>query len=217
MPSALTPTLLLLTSYLIGSLPFAVWVSKLKGIDPRAAGSKNPGATNVTRTAGLPLGLLTLLLDALKGAAGVLLLSPHGEGWAAAAGWLAVLGHCTSPFLSFRGGRGVATTGGALLALHLGLGLAATFTWLLALIITRRAAWASLTLSVGVVILSLQPDVSAAVKLFSAGAGALIAARHWEYLKALLTQRAPSRSTARLTARLTPSLTRRPARRGRKR
>jgi glycerol-3-phosphate acyltransferase PlsY len=194
MQSALTPPLLLLLSYLIGALPFAVWVAKIKGIDPRKSGSKNPGATNVTRTAGLPLGLLTLLLDALKGTAAVLLLTPHGGGWAAAAGWIAVFGHCTSPFLGWRGGRGVATTGGALLTLHLGLGLAATLTWVLALLITRRAAWASLTLSLGVVILSLQPDVPSEVKLFSACAGALIAARHWEYLKALLPKRAPTRT-----------------------
>ncbi len=187
MPPALTPALLLLLSYALGALPFAVWVGRLKGVDPRASGSKNPGATNVTRTAGLKWGLLTLLLDALKGAAAVWLLSAHGLGWAAAAGWLAVLGHCTSPLLSFRGGRGVATTGGALLALHLGLGLAAVFTWLLALLVTRRAAWASLALSGGVVLLSLQPDVPSAVQLFCAGAGALIAARHWEYLKALLS------------------------------
>lgn len=186
MPPALPPALLLLLSYALGALPFAVWVGRLKGVDPRASGSKNPGATNVTRTAGLRWGLLTLLLDALKGAAAVWLLSGRGLGWAAAAGGLAVLGHCTSPLLSFRGGRGVATTGGALLALHLGLGLAAVLTWLLALLVTRRAAWASLTLSVGVVLLSLSPDVPTPVQLFCAGAGALIAARHWEYVRALL-------------------------------
>jgi len=111
-------------SFLLGSLPTGVLLARLRGVDPRAAGSGNVGATNVARTAGRLLGLATLALDGAKGALAVFLaeraaLAAGGAplAWGASAAVAAVLGHAYSPALGFRGGKGVATSLGALAAL----------------------------------------------------------------------------------------------------
>lgn len=117
---------ILLGAWLLGSLPTAVILGQLAGVDVRNAGSGNPGATNVARTAGRGLGLATLLLDAAKGAVPVLLASQlqpgAGDGGEVSslpllAALGAVLGHIFPPALGFRGGKGVATALGAVLAL----------------------------------------------------------------------------------------------------
>ena len=166
-PSLDIPLLWASISYGLGALPFAVWIGALTGRDPRQRGSKNPGASNVARTAGVKWGILTLLLDAAKGAAvpslmlaGVLISAPS-EGarlsldeWAALSGLSAILGHVTSPLLGFKGGRGVATTLGAAMALHAGLATLALAIWLVTLAITRVPAWASLAMSATLVVMS---------------------------------------------------------------
>lgn len=128
--------LFVIASYLIGSLSFAVIVSRLFGLpDPHSYGSGNPGATNVLRTGKKLAALLTLLGDMFKGAAAVLLVrlaGPHYgvelEGAAVCA--LAVfLGHLFPVFHRFRGGKGVATAAGILLAIQPWLGLATLSTW----------------------------------------------------------------------------------------
>ena len=107
-----------LFAYLLGSIPTGLVVSRLfTKIDPRQTGSKNIGATNVYRTAGKKLGILTLAIDVLKGALPVWMaiywgLRPH---WVALAGLSPVLGHIFSIFLGFKGGKGVATALGAYL------------------------------------------------------------------------------------------------------
>ena len=107
-----------LFGYLLGSIPTGLVVSRLfTKIDPRQTGSKNIGATNVYRTAGKKLGILTLAIDVLKGALPVWMaiywgLRPH---WVALAGLSPVLGHIFSIFLGFKGGKGVATALGAYL------------------------------------------------------------------------------------------------------
>jgi acyl phosphate:glycerol-3-phosphate acyltransferase len=107
-------------AYLLGSIPFPYLLAKLKtGQDIREMGSGNVGATNVMRTAGKTVGLITLVLDIAKGATAVLLgryLLDQAAG-AAAAGFFAVLGHAYPIFLGFRGGKSVATGGGAFLML----------------------------------------------------------------------------------------------------
>ncbi len=119
--SPLPVLVLLLVSYLLGSVPFGVLLAKLfGGADVRKAGSGNIGATNVARVAGPAAGVLTLLLDAAKGWLAVWLAGHvmHGEaGFLVAAGFLALLGHCFPPWLRFRGGKGVATAAGAFAAL----------------------------------------------------------------------------------------------------
>ena len=108
-------------AYLLGSIPFGLLVAHvLGGKDVRKAGSGNIGATNVSRVAGPFAGILTLLLDAAKGAVAVLAAARLTEGsatWMIVAGLLALLGHCYPLWLHFRGGKGVATAAGIFLVL----------------------------------------------------------------------------------------------------
>ena len=124
-------------AYLLGSLSFGVIVSRLMGLgDPRSYGSGNPGATNVLRSGNQTAALLTLLLDALKGVAAVLLVAAFGPRWGlgtgaqALAGLAAFVGHVWPVFFRFAGGKGVATAAGVLLALNPWLGLATLAIWL---------------------------------------------------------------------------------------
>lgn len=196
--TSLSIGLSLVGAYLLGALPFAVWVGKLKGVDPRARGSKNPGASNVARTLGVRWGLLTLALDGLKGYLAALCITRYGtqaqpnallsnELWSALAGFMAVLGHCSSPFLGFKGGRGVATTGGGLLALHPGLGALCSIGWVLALMVTQRPAWASLLLCAVMLVLSQAQGVSDATQLFAILSSVVIVLRHWTHLVKLVS------------------------------
>ncbi|AIE86705.1 glycerol-3-phosphate 1-O-acyltransferase PlsY [Fimbriimonas ginsengisoli] len=111
-----------LLAYFIGAIPFGVIVCRSKGIDIFKFGSGNPGATNVSRAVGKPLGALVFLLDVLKGLVPALiarqnvtqdLYGMHAQAWWFVAGLCAVLGHCYSVFLRFRGGKGIATSLGA--------------------------------------------------------------------------------------------------------
>ena len=108
-----------LLAYFLGSLPFAVWIARLRGRDVLAQGSGNPGALNVRRVAGWGAGVAVLVLDMGKGLAAVALPWWRHAPWPVvmAAGVAAVAGHCFSPFLKFRGGRGIATSGGVLFLL----------------------------------------------------------------------------------------------------
>jgi glycerol-3-phosphate acyltransferase PlsY len=138
-------------AYLIGSLPFAVIVSRaLRLPDPRSYGSGNPGATNVLRTGRKLAAVLTLAGDGGKGWLAVFLAArcaaEYGVSWpAVAACAVAVfLGHVFPLFLGFKGGKGVATAGGVLLALDLWLGLAALATWIIVALLSRYASLASI-------------------------------------------------------------------------
>lgn len=116
-------TLALILAYLLGSIPFGFLIVKLRsGADIRETGSGGTGATNVTRKAGKGAGIVTLLLDALKGVAAVLaarwLTDEAGTSWVVAgAGVLAVIGHCFPVWLKFKAGKGVATGLGVFLAI----------------------------------------------------------------------------------------------------
>jgi acyl phosphate:glycerol-3-phosphate acyltransferase len=115
----MSPYLYIVCAYLAGSIPVGLILSRLKGKDPRKTGSGNIGATNVMRTAGKTLGLITLLGDALKGLIPVIVAVVQGQPQiiVAATGLAAFLGHLYSLFLRFRGGKGIATSAGVLLAL----------------------------------------------------------------------------------------------------
>ncbi len=146
--------LALLAGYLIGSLAFAVIVSRLMGLsDPRSYGSGNPGATNVLRSGNRAAALITLALDALKGYVPVLLvlifgprlgLAEHTPTVAAFTGLAAFAGHLWPVFFRFRGGKGVATAAGALLALNPWLGAATLLSWLIIAAFFRYASLASI-------------------------------------------------------------------------
>jgi glycerol-3-phosphate acyltransferase PlsY len=143
--------LALVASYLIGSLSFAVIISRVMGLaDPRSYGSGNPGATNVLRSGNKAAAILTLAFDALKGYLPVLLVllvGPRfglGEGTAAFAGLAAFLGHLWPVFFRFQGGKGVATAAGALLGLNPWLGAATLATWVIIAFFFRYSSLASL-------------------------------------------------------------------------
>ena len=147
--AAAAPALLLFLAagYLLGSLPFAVIVSRVFGLaDPRSYGSGNPGATNVLRSGNKKAALFTLLGDALKGVAAVVLARSLNapELVVALTGLAAFLGHLFPLFLKFKGGKGVATAAGVLLALDPVVGLAALGTWLAAAVVTRYSSLAAL-------------------------------------------------------------------------
>ena len=152
---ALLPTLLpllcALAAYLLGSLSFAVLVSRAFGLaDPRSYGSGNPGATNVLRSGSKPAAVATLLLDALKGALPVLLVQQFGEahglgeGTQALVGLAAFIGHLWPVFFGFKGGKGVATAIGVLLALNPWLGLATLATFVIIVAFFRYVSLASI-------------------------------------------------------------------------
>jgi acyl phosphate:glycerol-3-phosphate acyltransferase len=141
----------LLGAYLIGSLSFAVIVSRFMGLDdPRSYGSGNPGATNVLRSGNRAAAVLTLAFDALKGYVPVLLVLLYGprfglgESAAAFAGLAAFLGHLWPVFFRFQGGKGVATAAGVLLAFNPWLGLATLLSWVLIAVFFRFSSLASI-------------------------------------------------------------------------
>ena len=132
--------------YLLGSIPFGIVIARALGLgDLRQIGSGNIGATNVLRTGNKPAALATLILDSGKGAAAVLIARAlAAEDAAQLAGLCAFLGHCFPVWLGFRGGKGVATFLGILLALNFLLGAATCLTWLVAAVIGRMSSAAAL-------------------------------------------------------------------------
>jgi acyl phosphate:glycerol-3-phosphate acyltransferase len=140
-----------IAAYLIGSLSFAVIVSRLMGLkDPRTFGSGNPGATNVLRSGNKAAAIVTLLLDALKGLLPVLLVKWFGksyglgDGTIALVGLAAFLGHLWPVFFKFKGGKGVATFIAVVFGIDLVLGLATGATWLIIAFFFRYSSLASL-------------------------------------------------------------------------
>lgn len=149
---AFFPVLAAVASYLIGSLSFAVIVSRVMGLsDPRTFGSKNPGATNVLRSGSKTAAIVTLLLDAAKGWLPVMLVrwygKPYGleDGTMAMVGLAAFVGHLYPVFFGFAGGKGVATALGVLLGINWILGLATAATWLIMAYFFRYSSLAALT------------------------------------------------------------------------
>ena len=151
----LFPVLATALAYLLGSLSFAVIVSRAMGLsDPRTFGSKNPGATNVLRSGNKGAAVATLLLDAAKGWLPVVLVrwfgAPYGleEGTQALVGLAAFVGHLWPVFFRFQGGKGVATALGVLLGFSGWLGLATAATWLIIAFFFRYSSLAALVAAV---------------------------------------------------------------------
>ncbi|MBN8493054.1 MAG: glycerol-3-phosphate 1-O-acyltransferase PlsY [Burkholderiales bacterium] len=149
--SYLPSVLAVLAAYLIGSLSFAVIVSRGMGLqDPRTYGSGNPGATNVLRSGNRSAAVLTLAFDALKGYVPVLLALVYGPAWGlgelavSMVGLAAFLGHLWPVFFGFKGGKGVATAAGVLLALNPWLGAATLLTWVIIAAFFRYSSLASI-------------------------------------------------------------------------
>jgi glycerol-3-phosphate acyltransferase PlsY len=189
----------LIGGYLLGSIPFGVLVMKAAGAgDPRAIGSGNIGATNVLRSGRRGLAALTLLGDGGKGAVAVLIawLATRGTGAepmiVAIAAGAAFLGHLFPVWLGFKGGKGVATFFGALLAAAWPVGLAAGATWILMAFFFRISSLAALTAAVLAPLLALfvfdRPYPIALLSLFMA---LLIFVRHQENIRRLLKGEEP--------------------------
>ena len=148
---ALYPIIAAVVAYLIGSLSFAVIVSRVMGLaDPRSYGSGNPGATNVLRSGNKAAAILTLLFDALKGFLPVLLVQLYGarfglgEGTVALVGLAAFVGHLWPVFFHFKGGKGVATAAGVLLAFNPLLGALTLLTWIIIAVFFRYSSLAAI-------------------------------------------------------------------------
>lgn len=178
-------------AYLLGSVPFGIVMAQLFGLgDLRKIGSGNIGATNVLRTGNKPAALLTLLGDAGKGGAAVLLARALvGEDAAQLAGVMAFLGHCFPVFLRFRGGKGVATFLGTLLALSWPLGVVACLTWLAAAAAFRMSSLAALIAAVAAPVFALWLVPQALV--FSIALATLIFYRHAANIRRILNGEEP--------------------------
>jgi glycerol-3-phosphate acyltransferase PlsY len=152
---AIYPLIATVAAYLMGSLSFAVLVSRVMGLnDPRTYGSKNPGATNVLRSGNKAAAIVTLLLDALKGWLPVVAVQVWGEafglgnGTVALVGLAAFLGHLFPVFFGFKGGKGVATAAGVIIGFNPWLGLASLATWLIVAFFFRYSSLASIVTAV---------------------------------------------------------------------
>ncbi|ADU95983.1 glycerol-3-phosphate 1-O-acyltransferase PlsY [Thermovibrio ammonificans] len=179
----------ILLAFLLGSVPFGYVIGKLKGVDVRKHGSGNIGATNVSRVLGKKWGAVVLLLDALKGALPVLLLKLSGAPlhYQVLAGLAAVLGHCFSPFLGFRGGKGVATGLGAFLVISPKVTFFAFLIFIVVFLLTRYVSLSSITAALSYPLLFKffeKPDeasfIAVAVTAF------VIVAKHYQNILRLL-------------------------------
>lgn len=184
--------------YLSGSLSFAVVVSRLMGLsDPRTYGSKNPGATNVLRSGNKKAAALTLLLDAVKGWLPVWWVAAYGGAWGLGAGTIALvglaafLGHLYPVFFRFKGGKGVATAAGVLLAFSPWLGLLVLLTWIATALISRYSSLGAIVAAVAAPLYYFLGDgllwsVEGPVGLAVAIMGLLLLWRHAENIQRLL-------------------------------
>jgi glycerol-3-phosphate acyltransferase PlsY len=165
--------LYIVAAYLIGSVPFGYIAGRLNGIDLREHGSRNIGATNAVRVLGKGWGIPVFVMDFLKGFAPLLFMkchlggdmtafSPADMGWFLGVMFALILGHTFTCFLKFKGGKGVATTGGCLFALSPWVGGAALLFWVVSMIFTRYVSFSSIMAGVGMIL-------AAAIQLHTAG------------------------------------------------
>jgi len=202
-PALTTLGLLALGGYLLGSIPFGVLLTRAAGAgDVRNIGSGNIGATNVLRTGRKDLAFATLILDAGKGAAALLVAramipGEAGQVAGAIAGGAAFLGHLFPVWLGFKGGKGVATFFGLLIAAWWPLGLLAGATWILIALVFRISSLSALVASAVAPALSLAPlpaldlPTPAAITALAAVTAVLIWVRHAANIGRLLTGREP--------------------------
>ncbi|MBK1657930.1 glycerol-3-phosphate 1-O-acyltransferase PlsY [Paracraurococcus ruber] len=184
--------LALALGYALGSIPFGLVLTRAAGLgDIRQIGSGNIGATNVLRTGSKALAAATLLLDLLKGVAALLAAGAlWGETAGLVAGFGAMLGHAFPAWLGFKGGKGVATGGGVLLAAAWWLGLGAALAWLATAVVTRISSAAAIAACVAAPVIALlagRTDLA----VFAAGIAALVVWRHRPNIERLLAGTEP--------------------------
>ena len=155
--------LYIVAAYLIGSVPFGYIAGRLNGIDLREHGSRNIGATNAVRVLGKGWGIPVFIMDFLKGFGPLMFMKCHlgGDmtvftpaqmGWFLGVMFALILGHTFTCFLKFKGGKGVATTGGCLFALSPWVGGAALLSWIVSMIFTRYVSFSSIMAGVGMIV-----------------------------------------------------------------
>jgi acyl phosphate:glycerol-3-phosphate acyltransferase len=189
MNALISATSFVLLGYLLGSLPFAVLVSKAFGIaDPRTFGSGNPGATNVLRSGNKLAALLTLVGDALKGWIAMWLARKLGADamGVALAALAAFLGHVFPVFLKFKGGKGVATALGVLAGFNGWVALICAAAWLITALITRYSSLAALLAAVAAPIATAWLNVGTEALIATTVMSAILIIRHRDNIKRLL-------------------------------
>jgi len=190
----MTTLIFVVCAYLIGSVSFAVLMSKAFGLeDPRTYGSGNPGATNVLRSGKKAAAILTLLGDAAKGWLAVFLairFAPHDDQGLLIVALVALavfLGHVFPVFLKFKGGKGVATALGVLLALSVWMGLAVLATWLVVAVAFRYSSLAALVASITAPIFAMLVHLRPELVLATAIMSMLLFWRHKKNIHNLMT------------------------------
>jgi glycerol-3-phosphate acyltransferase PlsY len=183
------PVFYVLTAFFLGSLPFGHWLALARGIDLRNQGSGNTGATNVGRVLGKKWGIFVFVLDLGKGWIAVALAKSVGnlpETWSVTVGVFAVLGHVFSPWLGFRGGKGVATSAGILIGLAPWVALGVALIWFLAFQMSRTVSVASLCAATAfpLFVFWLMPEQKV-FQWISIGMTVLVWFRHRDNLKRL--------------------------------
>jgi len=183
------PVFYVLTAFFLGSLPFGHWLALVRGIDLRNQGSGNTGATNVGRVLGKKWGIFVFVLDLGKGWIAVALAKSVGnlpETWSVTVGVFAVLGHVFSPWLGFRGGKGVATSAGILIGLAPWVALGVALIWFLTFQMSRTVSVASLCAATAfpLFVFWLMPEQKV-FQWISIGMTVLVWFRHRDNLKRL--------------------------------
>lgn len=189
----IAPALVTIGAYLLGSVNFAILIAQRRGVDVRAVGSGNPGATNAGRALGKRTGRVVLLLDALKGVIPVAALRIAGvdKWWVAAAGVAAVVGHCFPIWHGLRGGKGAATGVGTLVAASPAAGAAAAVTYVVLEKLTKRASVGSLAgAAVGAGLLAAIEGIGPLAAM-GAGVAAIIVLRHVDNIGRLVRGQEP--------------------------
>ena len=183
------PVFYVLIAFFLGSLPFGHWLALVRGFDLRSQGSGNTGATNVGRVLGKKWGIFVFVLDLGKGWIAVALAKSVGnlpETWSLTVGVFAVLGHVFSPWLGFRGGKGVATSAGILIGLAPWVALGVALIWFLAFQMSRTVSVASLCAATAfpLFVFWLMPEQKV-FQWISIGMTVLVWFRHRDNLKRL--------------------------------
>ena len=177
--------LIIFFSYLCGSIPFGLVISYIfKKDDPRSIGSKNIGATNVLRTAGVMLGLFTLILDILKGFIAIKITLMLNSDLIGLSMTFVIIGHIFPIWLKFKGGKGVATFIGVLLAYNFQLFLLFTFTWLLCALLFKYSSLSAIIALITNLISTIAFDLN---YIYFIIVSFLILTKHFSNIQRLLT------------------------------
>ena len=204
MSNTLIAPLAVLLAYLLGSVPFAVACSRLFGLaDPRSYGSKNPGATNVLRSGNKAAAATTLVGDMAKGWLAVFLAQTYGfaDGLTVLVALAVFFGHLYPVFLKFKGGKGVATAAGVLLAIDPRLGLAVLVCWLAIAVLMRYSSLAALLSAVAAPFFAFLLWGSDTRLLAVAIIAMALIGKHWQNLQRLMAGTEPKIGAGKKSAR----------------